>query len=57
MRSAQLFKDAIVNTVGDFDVDEVTLSLAITAEGDIGIATAGVEGSISVVFRRKTGSS
>lgn len=53
LRSAKLFQDTLKNAVGDFEIDEFTLSLAVTAEGDIGIATAGVEGSISVSFKRK----
>lgn len=39
--------------VAGFEVDEITISLAITAEGHIGIATAGVEASIEVSLKRK----
>lgn len=39
--------------VGEYEAEEITIGLAVTAEGKIGIATAGVEASIEVCLRRK----
>ena len=44
---------AVERTFKDFRLHEITISLAVTAEGDIGIASAGVESSIEVTFQRK----
>lgn len=44
--------EAVPESVGGWSVEEVTLSLGITGEGDIGVATAGVEGTISVTLKR-----
>ena len=38
--------------VGGYEAEEITINLAVTAEGNIGIATAGVEASIEVCLRR-----
>ena len=43
----------VERSFSDFTLHEIKISLAVTAEGDIGIATAGVESSIEVAFRRK----
>jgi hypothetical protein len=37
------------------ELDEITVSLGITGEGSIGIATAGVEASIALTFKPRTG--
>jgi hypothetical protein len=37
---------------GGFRLDEVEVSLAISAEGSIGVATAGVEAAIALHFKR-----
>jgi hypothetical protein len=36
-----------------YQVTEITVSIAVSAEGDIGIASAGLEGSIELKFERK----
>jgi hypothetical protein len=38
---------------GAFGVKTIEIGLAITAEGSIGIATAGVEASVSITLERK----
>ena len=45
--------NAVEHTFNDFSMEEITISLAVTAEGDIGIASVGVESSIEVTFKRK----
>lgn len=44
---------AVERTFKDFSLHEIKVALAVTAEGDIGVASAGVESSIEVTFRRK----
>lgn len=44
---------SVEHTFQDFSLHEIKIGLAVTAEGDIGIASAGVESSIEVTFRRK----
>jgi hypothetical protein len=39
-------------TFGEWGLNEITVGLAITAEGTIGVATAGVEASIELKFLR-----
>jgi hypothetical protein len=39
--------------VGEFFVEEVTIALGVSAEGSIGVATAGVEASINVSLKRR----
>lgn len=39
--------------VADYAADEISIGLAISAEGSIGIATAGVEASVHVTFKRR----
>ncbi len=39
--------------VEGYEAEEITIGLAVTGEGNIGIATAGVEASIEVCLRRK----
>ena len=53
---ANLLQESFSKKFGDFYIDEFTLNFAVTAEGNIGIATAGVETSVSVVFKHKGGS-
>jgi len=51
---------AIVNSAIDkldevskkFPVEEITLSLAISADGDIGLVSAGAEATIEIKFKR-----
>ena len=46
------FEKKLSDNLGKYTVDEISLSLAVTAEGNIGIATAGVQGSITFVLKR-----
>ena len=39
--------------VEGYEADEISIGLAVSGEGDIGVATAGVEASIEVTFKRK----
>ncbi len=41
--------------VGGYEAEEITIGLAVTGEGSIGIATVGVEASIEVCLRRNKG--
>jgi hypothetical protein len=45
--------NAVEHTFSEFSMEEITISLAVTAEGDIGIASVGVESSIEVTFKRR----
>ena len=45
--------ESLGRDLADYSVDEICLSLAVTVEGGIGIATAGVQGSVSLVLKRK----
>ena len=47
-----LLKQAPRKTLEGWDVEEISISLAISAEGSVGIATAGAETSIEVTFKR-----
>jgi len=51
--AAAAIQQKVATTFGSLTLDEITVSLAITADGDIGIATAGLEASIDVTFKRK----
>jgi hypothetical protein len=50
---SQLFSDLQQKAVAGWELEDVTVSLAISAEGSIGIATAGVEAGIEVTWRPK----
>jgi hypothetical protein len=39
--------------VGEYNVEEIKIGLAVSTEGTIGVATAGVEASIEVTLKRK----
>lgn len=43
---------AMHGAVRGFEVSEISVALAVSADGSIGIATAGVEGSIEITLRR-----
>jgi hypothetical protein len=51
--TAAIMQRTFAERLGGYEVEQITLSLAVTAEGDIGIATAGVEASVSVSLKRK----
>lgn len=40
--------------VAEYSADEITIGLAVSGEGSIGVATAGVEASIQVSLKRRT---
>jgi RNase H-fold protein (predicted Holliday junction resolvase) len=39
--------------IGEYSADEIAIGLAVSAEGSIGIATAGIEASIEVTLKRR----
>jgi hypothetical protein len=39
-------------TIGDWEVDTISVSLGISTEGSIGLVSAGMEGSIEVGFKK-----
>jgi hypothetical protein len=49
----QVFARIALKTVSGWEVDGLSVSLAVSAEGSIGVATAGIEGGIEVSFKRK----
>lgn len=65
--SSELIAEQIANTISvidsaidkidsvsqKFSVDEITLSLAISADGDIGLVSAGAEATIEIKFKKK----
>jgi hypothetical protein len=50
---SQLFSDLQQKAVTGWELDGVTVSLSISGDGSIGIATAGVEAGIEVSWRPK----
>ncbi|MVM36536.1 hypothetical protein GO730_00750 [Spirosoma sp. HMF3257] len=48
----QAIAERMKGRVSEFEVDEITISLAISADGSIGIATVGAEASIEISFKR-----
>ena len=44
--------DLEARSVGDWSIDNVIVSLAVSAEGSIGIVSGGVQASIAVTFAR-----
>ncbi len=53
--AAKAVQAKIFATIGQFSVEEIAISLAVTAKGDIGIASAGMEASIEVTLKRRSG--
>jgi hypothetical protein len=49
-----LLEQVPLKTLQGWDLDEISVSLAISAEGSVGIATAGAEASIEATFKRPT---
>jgi hypothetical protein len=47
-----LFANLRTQAVEGWQVESLSVSLAITAEGSVGVATAGAEASIEVTFQR-----
>ena len=50
--AANILQEALGGKVGGYSVEEIAVSLAVTADGNIGIATAGVEASVEVTLKR-----
>jgi hypothetical protein len=46
--------DRLKDRVGSYSAEEITIGLAISGEGSIGVATAGVEASIEVTLKRRS---
>jgi hypothetical protein len=42
-------------TIEGWEFGEITVSLAVSAEGSVGIVTAGTEAGVEVKFSRRTG--
>jgi hypothetical protein len=53
IENVRTIAENLKTSVGGYEAEEITIGLAVTAEGNIGIATAGVEASIEVYLRRK----
>jgi hypothetical protein len=51
----ELLRDVKKEAVEGWEMEGVKVSLAISAEGSIGIATAGVEASFEITFKSKAG--
>ena len=45
--------ERVKTSAGEFEVDEITIGLAISGEGSIGIATASAEASIEIALKRR----
>ncbi len=52
LRNVRAATEALDVPMGDFEVSEITIGLAVSGEGNIGVATAGVEASIQVRLKR-----
>lgn len=50
--AAGAIEHKVATTFGGFVLEEIKVSLAISADGDIGIAAGGLEASIEVAFKR-----
>jgi hypothetical protein len=44
--------ERIKGRVGEFEADEITIGLAVSGEGSVGVATVGAEASIEITFKR-----
>ena len=44
--------EKIQTTAGHYTIDEFSLSLAVSAEGDLGLVSAGAEATIEVKFKK-----
>ncbi len=47
-----MLRTGIATAIESYSLDEVTVSIAVNAEGSVGVATAGVEGCIELRFVR-----
>jgi hypothetical protein len=50
--AANAVQSKVIKTLGKFSLEEIKISLAVTAEGHIGIASTGVEASIEVTLKQ-----
>jgi hypothetical protein len=46
----QVFADLERPTIGGWKVEQIGVGLSVSAEGSVGVATAGIEASIEIVF-------
>ncbi len=53
MTSVRNMAERLKSIAGDFETDEITIGIAVSADGDIGIASAGVEATIEVKLKRR----
>lgn len=44
--------ERIKGRAGEFEADEITIGLAVSGEGSVGVATVGAEASIEIRFKR-----
>jgi hypothetical protein len=44
--------ERIKGRAGEFEADEITIGLAVSGEGSVGVATVGAEASIEITFKR-----
>ena len=52
VEKVQAIAERIKGRAGEFEADEITIGLAVSGEGSIGVATVGTEASIEITFRR-----
>jgi hypothetical protein len=52
--AAHAVQSKVTSTLGKFSLEEIKISLAVTAEGHIGIASTGVEASIEVTLKQRS---
>jgi hypothetical protein len=50
--SVQAVADRLRANVAEYSAEEITIGLAVSGEGTIGVATVGVEASIQVTLKR-----
>lgn len=50
----KLITEQVEAGIGAYEAREIAIGLAVTGEGTIGVATVGVEASISVTLRRRS---
>lgn len=44
--------ECIKGRAGEFEAEEITIGLAVSGEGSVGVATVGAEASIEITFKR-----
>jgi Trypsin-co-occurring domain 1 len=51
--SVQAVADRLKADIAEYSAEEITIGLAVSGEGTIGVATVGVEASIQVTLKRR----